>query len=69
LLFESGPARTSIAGRQLIDLIDPFSIALSVEELRARAYMSVATEIFPGRGRLGTHVPRSSSSARLSRIG
>ena len=35
LLIESGAAKTWIAGRQLIDLIDHFPIALSAEQLRA----------------------------------
>ena len=34
-LIESGAAKTWIAGRQLIDLIDHFPIALSAEQLRA----------------------------------
>src|SRR5580704_7562326 len=35
LLIESGAAKTWIAGRQLIDLIDHFPVALSAEQLRA----------------------------------
>jgi sulfite reductase (NADPH) flavoprotein alpha-component len=34
LLIESGAAKTWIAGRQLIDLIDHFPVALSAEQLR-----------------------------------
>jgi sulfite reductase (NADPH) flavoprotein alpha-component len=35
LLIESGEAKSWIAGRQLIDLMDHFPVALSAEELRA----------------------------------
>jgi sulfite reductase (NADPH) flavoprotein alpha-component len=71
LLIESGAAKTWIAGRQLIDLIDHFPVALSAEQLRAltRPLAPRAYSIASSRGEVGQEAHLLISAVRYETHG